>query len=310
MKAARELDEVAGDLIDHARGARRPGRRPFSEYGITDANRPVEINRALRRAGLLNVYTQAGMEYLDPWTSRAFAVTDHQIAHVYVDDPADLAARPRGARRARRRRGGPRGRVAGRGAASPTSAPASSCSRRARRLVHLPLLARQRPRPGLRPPGRDPPQAGLRPRRALLGPRRREGRQAARAASPSARKKTGLPLRDERRRPRRLQVRQGHPRPPAPRPTRTRRSSSAARLRSPATELRPRRSATSLLDLSGVAEHVARLICTRARRPPASTHAEWRAAGVTRATAPGGARAGRRRPRGAGEARRLGDAAR
>ena len=32
------------------------------------------------------------MEYLDPWTSRAFAVADHQVAHVYVADPADLAA--------------------------------------------------------------------------------------------------------------------------------------------------------------------------------------------------------------------------
>ena len=60
----------------------------LSEYGITEAKRPVEINRALRRAGLLNVYTQAGMEYLDPWTSRAFAVADHQIAHVYTSDVA------------------------------------------------------------------------------------------------------------------------------------------------------------------------------------------------------------------------------
>ena len=40
VKAARELDEVAGDLIDHARGARRPGRRAVSEYGITDARAP------------------------------------------------------------------------------------------------------------------------------------------------------------------------------------------------------------------------------------------------------------------------------
>ena len=32
------------------------------------------------------------MEYLDPWVSRAFAVADHQIAHVYVRDPRDLAA--------------------------------------------------------------------------------------------------------------------------------------------------------------------------------------------------------------------------
>ncbi|GAA0264079.1 alkaline phosphatase family protein [Saccharothrix mutabilis subsp. mutabilis] len=62
----------------------------LSEYGITEARRPVDVNRALRRAGLLEVYAQAGMEYLDPWTSRAFAVADHQIAHVYVRDPADV----------------------------------------------------------------------------------------------------------------------------------------------------------------------------------------------------------------------------
>jgi hypothetical protein len=51
----------------------------------------VALNRVLRQAGLLEVYTQAGMEYLDPWTSRAFAVVDHQIAHVYVKDAADRA---------------------------------------------------------------------------------------------------------------------------------------------------------------------------------------------------------------------------
>jgi hypothetical protein len=61
-----------------------------SEYGITEVTKPVHINRALRAAGLLEVHTQDGMEYLDPWTSSAFAVADHQIAHVYVADPADL----------------------------------------------------------------------------------------------------------------------------------------------------------------------------------------------------------------------------
>ena len=168
-----------GDLIDHAR-ARGDQVVVLSEYGITEARRPVEINRALRRAGLLNVYTQAGMEYLDPWTSRAFAVADHQIAHVYVADPADLPARARGDRRARRRGRGPRGRVAGRRRPRPRALGRARRPGRARRLVHLPLLARQRPRPGLRPPGRDPPQAGLRPRRAVLRPGRREGRQAPR----------------------------------------------------------------------------------------------------------------------------------
>ena len=87
LRAARELDEVAGSLVEHAR-ARGDQVVVLSEYGITEARRPVEINRALRRAGLLNVYTQAGMEYLDPWTSKAFAVADHQIAHVYTTDVA------------------------------------------------------------------------------------------------------------------------------------------------------------------------------------------------------------------------------
>ncbi|MGH9038327.1 MAG: alkaline phosphatase family protein, partial [Acidimicrobiia bacterium] len=55
--------------------------------GIEPAHQPVDINRALRRAGLLEVSTQAGMEYLDPSASAAFAVADHQVAHVYVSDP-------------------------------------------------------------------------------------------------------------------------------------------------------------------------------------------------------------------------------
>jgi predicted AlkP superfamily pyrophosphatase or phosphodiesterase len=90
-RAAAELDAVAGDLVEHAR---ERGDRVvvLSEYGITPASRPVDINRALRRAGLLRVYEQAGMEYLDPWTSRAFAVADHQIAHVYVRAAEDVPA--------------------------------------------------------------------------------------------------------------------------------------------------------------------------------------------------------------------------
>ena len=90
-RAAQELDGVAGDLVDHAR-ARGDTVVVLSEYGITRATRPVEINRALRHACFLNVYAQAGMEYLDPWTSRAFAVADHQIAHVYVADRKDVPA--------------------------------------------------------------------------------------------------------------------------------------------------------------------------------------------------------------------------
>ncbi len=90
-RAAADLDAELSPLLDDARAE---GRTVvvLSEYGITRVNRPVDINRALRRAGLLEVHTQDGMEYLDPTTSRAFAVADHQVAHVYVRRPEDMAA--------------------------------------------------------------------------------------------------------------------------------------------------------------------------------------------------------------------------
>jgi predicted AlkP superfamily pyrophosphatase or phosphodiesterase len=89
--AAAELDETLGPLLD-ASAARDTTVVVLSEYGITGVDRPVDVNRMLRAEGLLRVHTQAGMEYLDPWTSRAFAVADHQIAHVYVRDDRDLAS--------------------------------------------------------------------------------------------------------------------------------------------------------------------------------------------------------------------------
>ncbi|KAE8763773.1 alkaline phosphatase family protein [Georgenia thermotolerans] len=89
--AAREVDTALAPLLDDAR---RTGTTvvALSEYGITDVARPVDVNRVLRRAGLLHVHTNRTGELLDPWTSRAFAVADHQVAHVYVNDPADLPA--------------------------------------------------------------------------------------------------------------------------------------------------------------------------------------------------------------------------
>src|SRR4051812_25373231 len=90
-RAAIELDAVLAPLLDDAE-ARGATVIVLSEYGITDVSRPVDINRLLRSEGLLEVYTQDGMEYLDPWASRAFAVADHQLAHVYVKDPSDIDA--------------------------------------------------------------------------------------------------------------------------------------------------------------------------------------------------------------------------
>ncbi len=87
--AAAAIDQVAGALIDHVRAA---GAKVvvLSEYGLTDVHRPVHVNRRLREAGLLEVVTNPAGELLDTFASKAFAVADHQIAHVYVSDPSVL----------------------------------------------------------------------------------------------------------------------------------------------------------------------------------------------------------------------------
>jgi len=58
----------------------------LSEYGITNVNNPVHINRALRQHNWLGIRVERGLELLDAGASQAFAVADHQIAHVYVND--------------------------------------------------------------------------------------------------------------------------------------------------------------------------------------------------------------------------------
>lgn len=84
------VDALCGELIETAQ---REGAEivVLSEYGITEVSQPVHINRALRAAGLLAVRRELGRELLDPGASAAFAVADHQIAHVYVRDAARVA---------------------------------------------------------------------------------------------------------------------------------------------------------------------------------------------------------------------------
>jgi predicted AlkP superfamily pyrophosphatase or phosphodiesterase len=86
------VDHLVEDLVERVR---ERGARVviLSEYGIEAASRPIALNRALREAGLLRVRESRHVgETLDAGASRAFAVADHQVAHVYVRDPADLAA--------------------------------------------------------------------------------------------------------------------------------------------------------------------------------------------------------------------------
>jgi len=84
----RKVDEIAGDLIDSSR-ALGYDVLVVSEYGIGQVSHPVHINRILREAGYVSVRRTPVGEMLDFGASRAFAVADHQIAHVYVRHKAE-----------------------------------------------------------------------------------------------------------------------------------------------------------------------------------------------------------------------------
>lgn len=85
-KDLQEIDAVCADLIQFYEG-RGAQVIVLSEYGITSVSKPIHINRILREKGLLSIREELGRELIDPGASKAFAVADHQIAHVYVNDP-------------------------------------------------------------------------------------------------------------------------------------------------------------------------------------------------------------------------------
>ncbi|MEX0774617.1 MAG: nucleotide pyrophosphatase/phosphodiesterase family protein [Phycisphaeraceae bacterium] len=78
-----KVDTLVGQLLDYFGGQ---GVRVMivSEYGIESVDDAVPINRVLRSAGFLRVRDEQGLELLDAGASQAFAVADHQVAHVYV----------------------------------------------------------------------------------------------------------------------------------------------------------------------------------------------------------------------------------
>jgi len=88
-KHAKELDDACAPILD---AAEKLGAEVWvlSEYGHCDVSLPVHPNRALREAGLLAVRDGPFGEQLDLYDSAAFAVVDHQMAHVTVKNPADV----------------------------------------------------------------------------------------------------------------------------------------------------------------------------------------------------------------------------
>jgi len=86
QKDLRQVDALCGEIINRVQV---DGTKIIilSEYGMTKVNGPIHINRAFRQAGLLHVREELGHEILDSGSSEAFAVADHQIAHVYIQSP-------------------------------------------------------------------------------------------------------------------------------------------------------------------------------------------------------------------------------
>src|SRR5262245_11995963 len=89
-QAVRDVDGVCAPLLDAARAG---GAQVvvLSEYGIEEAAKPVFVNRALHERGFLRVQETSHGQLLDCGASRAFAVADHQCAHVYVQREGDVA---------------------------------------------------------------------------------------------------------------------------------------------------------------------------------------------------------------------------
>ncbi|MCK5805018.1 MAG: alkaline phosphatase family protein [Lentisphaeria bacterium] len=85
--------EILGDCLTRlAKAADSAGREllVWGDYAITPATQVAHPNQVLRRDGLLEVRRIRGMTYPDLYASRAFAMVDHQVAHVFVPNPDDI----------------------------------------------------------------------------------------------------------------------------------------------------------------------------------------------------------------------------
>ena len=90
VQAVRDLDAQCARLIEVAREQDRHVI-VLSEYGIEKAQTPVFLNRMLHEQGLLRVQETSHGQLMDCGACRAFVVADHQCAHVYVRDAADMS---------------------------------------------------------------------------------------------------------------------------------------------------------------------------------------------------------------------------
>lgn len=81
-----EIDKVVEELVSFYEN-KHANIIILSEYGISPVSNPIHLNRIFREHGLLQIRIERGLELLDAGASKAFVVADHQIAHVYLNDP-------------------------------------------------------------------------------------------------------------------------------------------------------------------------------------------------------------------------------
>ena len=83
-----EIDTIVGDLIDFY-NKRDVQVVLLSEYGITNVDTPIHLNRLFRKQGWLAIKEELGLEILDAGASKVFAVADHQVAHIYLNPDSE-----------------------------------------------------------------------------------------------------------------------------------------------------------------------------------------------------------------------------
>ncbi|MGJ7029652.1 alkaline phosphatase family protein [Niabella hirudinis] len=85
-----EIDKVVTQLIQYYE-KQNAQLILLSEYGIVPVHNPIHVNRALRKKGYIAIREERGLELLDAGASEAFAVADHQVAHIYIKDKDRVA---------------------------------------------------------------------------------------------------------------------------------------------------------------------------------------------------------------------------
>lgn len=86
-KELQEIDKVVEKLVKFYE-KKKAKIILLSEYGIAPVDNPIHLNRLFRKNGLLQIRIERGLELLDAGASKAFAVADHQVAHIYINDPS------------------------------------------------------------------------------------------------------------------------------------------------------------------------------------------------------------------------------